>query len=123
MRTCNILPLRHLAAVMSALAVSLVLGAGGAGAATEASTADHSKFKELKGPFSTGPEVTRACLQCHTEASKQLHKTKHWTWDVVNPETGQRLGKKNINIQQTVPQQGEDNQGPGGHVNEPLRPE
>ncbi|MCK5620657.1 MAG: tetrathionate reductase family octaheme c-type cytochrome [Alphaproteobacteria bacterium] len=96
MRTCNATPLRHLAAFMSALVVSLVLGAGGAGAVTEVSTADHSKFKELKGPFSTGPEVTRACLQCHTEASKQLHKTKHWTWDVVNEATGQKLGKKNI---------------------------
>lgn len=96
MRTCNILPARHLAAFMSALMLSLVLGAGIAGAATEASTADHSKFKELKGPFATGPDVTRACLLCHTEASKQLHKTKHWNWDVVNPATGQKLGKKNI---------------------------
>ncbi|MGD2119736.1 MAG: hypothetical protein PVG66_15365, partial [Chromatiales bacterium] len=31
------------------------------------STADHSKFDELKGPFNNGPEVTRACLKCHTE--------------------------------------------------------
>ncbi len=61
-----------------------------------ASTADHSKFKELDREFSTGPEVTKACLSCHTEAAKQLHKTKHWTWDYVNPETGQHLGKKNI---------------------------
>lgn len=96
MRTCNTLPFHHLAAFMSALMVSLVLVASGAGATTEASTADHSKFKELKGPFSTGPEVTKACLQCHTEASKQLHKTKHWNWDVVNEATGQKLGKKNI---------------------------
>jgi len=60
------------------------------------STADHSKFKELDGPFATGPEVTKACLICHTEASKQIHKTKHWNWDVVNPSTGRQLGKKNI---------------------------
>ena len=34
------------------------------------STADHSKFKELQGPFKTGSEVTKACLSCHTEAAK-----------------------------------------------------
>ncbi len=60
------------------------------------STADHSKFKELTGPFATGPEVTKVCLKCHTEAAKQIHKTKHWKWDVVNPGTGRKLGKKNI---------------------------
>ncbi len=61
-----------------------------------ASTADHSKFKELDRPFASGPEVTKACLQCHTEAAKQVHKTKHWTWEYLNPETEQRLGKKTI---------------------------
>ena len=60
------------------------------------STADHSKFKELQKPFATGPEVTKACLSCHTEASKQLHKTKHWNWQFTNPDTGQVLGKKTI---------------------------
>ncbi len=34
-------------------------------------TADHSKFKILKGPFKDGdgPAVTRACLTCHTKAA------------------------------------------------------
>ncbi len=64
--------------------------------AATSSTADHSRFKELEGPFASGPEVTRACLNCHTEAAKQIHKTKHWTWEYVNPETGQKLGKKNV---------------------------
>jgi hypothetical protein len=59
------------------------------------STADHSKFKELQQTFKTGPEVTRACLACHTEAAKQVHKSKHWTWEFLNPDTHQRLGKKN----------------------------
>ncbi len=57
------------------------------------STADHGRFKELKGPFKTGEEVTQACLGCHTEAAKQVMATRHWTWDYVNPATGQRLGK------------------------------
>jgi len=60
------------------------------------STADHSKFKELEGPFATGPEVTKACLTCHTEAAKQVHKSKHWTWEFLNPQSKQRLGKKNV---------------------------
>jgi len=97
MRTCNAPLPRLLAAFLSAAALALALGAGGASAAADGvSTADHSKFKELQGPFATGPDVTRACLQCHTEASKQLHKTKHWTWSVVNPANGERLGKRNI---------------------------
>jgi len=60
------------------------------------STADHSKFKELEVDFKSGPEVTKACLECHTEAAKQLHKTKHWKWDYINPDTQQHLGKNNV---------------------------
>jgi len=63
---------------------------------TDPSTADHSKFEQLKGPFADGPAVTKACLECHTEAAKQLHKTSHWTWAFENPVTGQMLGKKNV---------------------------
>jgi octaheme c-type cytochrome (tetrathionate reductase family) len=73
------------------------------------STADHSEFTQLtdeglrRGAFEwdliaageepreptaedlasvkvEGPDVTRACLDCHTEASKQIMKTSHWTW-------------------------------------------
>ena len=60
------------------------------------STADHSKFKELQRRFATGPEVTKACLSCHTEAADQVQHTKHWTWEYVDPKTGQTLGKRNI---------------------------
>lgn len=59
-------------------------------------TADHSKFKALAGPFASGPEVTRACLKCHTEAAQHVIKTRHWTWDYTHPLTGQRLGKKTM---------------------------
>ena len=61
-----------------------------------ASTADHSQFKELQQTFQSGPEVTRACLKCHTEAASQIHKTKHWTWEFLNPDSQQRLGKKHV---------------------------
>ena len=60
------------------------------------STADHTKFEILQNKFATGPDVTKACLSCHTEASKQLHKTKHWNWTFTNPDTGQEVGKKSI---------------------------
>jgi len=60
------------------------------------STADHTKFDELKGPFLSGPEVTRACLKCHTEAGSQFMKNIHWTWTYENKKTGQTLGKKHL---------------------------
>ena len=60
------------------------------------STADHTKFKELQGPFQSGPEVTQACLACHTEAGKHFMKSLHWTWEFTHPQTGQKLGKKTL---------------------------
>ena len=90
-------------AITATLFISLLCIAGMSLAAQETppakpstSTADHSKFEELQQPFATGPDVTKACLGCHTEASKQLHKTKHWNWQFTNPDTGQVVGKKSI---------------------------
>lgn len=60
------------------------------------STANHSKFKELQQTFNSGPEVTKVCLTCHTEAAKQVHLTQHWKWEYRNPETKQLLGKKHV---------------------------
>jgi hypothetical protein len=67
-------------------------------AATDRSpaTADHSKFEALKGPFNSAPDVTAACLTCHTEAGEQLRATTHWTWLYDHPETGQQLGKSKV---------------------------
>ncbi|WP_019615195.1 tetrathionate reductase family octaheme c-type cytochrome [Psychromonas ossibalaenae] len=45
-----------------------------------AGTADHSQFEVLQQEFDYAPDVTEACLECHTEAAKQVHKTFHWTW-------------------------------------------
>lgn len=89
------------------LSAVLVLGLSGAalaqspsspaaGAAIPEITADHARFDSLKGPFKTGSDVTRACLGCHTEAGKQITRSIHWTWETVNPATGQTLGKKNV---------------------------
>lgn len=59
-------------------------------------TADHSKFKQLQGPFTDPTQVTRACLECHTEAGKHITQSLHWTWDFANVRTGQRLGKRTL---------------------------
>ncbi|MBI4985169.1 MAG: tetrathionate reductase family octaheme c-type cytochrome [Rhodocyclales bacterium] len=59
-------------------------------------TADHTKFKELQRVFASGPEVTKVCLTCHTEAAGQIHRTKHWKWEFLNPGSNQKLGKKNV---------------------------
>lgn len=57
------------------------------------STTDHSQLKELQQPFANGPEVTKACLQCHNKAGDQFRHNKHWTWNYQHPKTGQHLGK------------------------------
>ena len=60
------------------------------------STADHSTFKVLQQEFSSGPQVTKACLTCHTEASKQVMSSIHWKWRFDHPVTGQKLGKSEV---------------------------
>ena len=60
------------------------------------SPTDHSQYIGLDRIFNSAPEVTKACLECHKEAARQIHKTKHWKWEFLNPKNKQRLGKKNI---------------------------
>ncbi|MGE4299145.1 MAG: tetrathionate reductase family octaheme c-type cytochrome [Desulfovibrionaceae bacterium] len=60
-------------------------------------TADHSKHPVLQQEFTSGPEVTKACLTCHNEAAVQFHKTIHWTWKCpADPE--QKLGKAGLSL-------------------------
>ncbi|MCB1473104.1 MAG: tetrathionate reductase family octaheme c-type cytochrome [Rhodobiaceae bacterium] len=68
----------------------------GNAAAQPASTANHELFEALKRRFESGPEVTAACLSCHTEASKQVMSSIHWTWSYEHPVTGQKLGKSEV---------------------------
>lgn len=67
---------------------------GGTPEPSEVSTADHTKFPSLQGPFKNPMEVTQACLECHTEAAKQVMHTIHWTWEYQDPVSGKTLGKK-----------------------------
>ncbi len=39
---------------------------------------DHSVL--MPGPYETGSDVTRACLNCHEEAGDQVIHTSHFTW-------------------------------------------
>ncbi|HEX8987729.1 MAG TPA: tetrathionate reductase family octaheme c-type cytochrome, partial [Rhodocyclaceae bacterium] len=87
----------------AALAAGLALTVAGVAAESSpapaerhGTTADHGKFKVLQQTFKTGPEVTKACLSCHTEAARQVQHTKHWTWEYVDPKTGKKLGKRNL---------------------------
>lgn len=56
-------------------------------------TTDHSRHKILQKDFKSGPEVTEACLACHTEASVQFHETIHWTWLDPRTTSEERMGK------------------------------
>lgn len=88
--------MKQIAALAPALAplASAVLAEGSA--QKPDSTADHARFEALRGPFASGPEVTEACLSCHTEAGKQVHESIHWSWEFDHPETGQTLGKRHV---------------------------
>ena len=61
-------------------------------------TVDHTQLKELQQIFTSGEDVTRACLSCHTDADKQLKKTFHWTWTDPNSPTDNRKGKAQYSV-------------------------
>ncbi|UCG98279.1 MAG: tetrathionate reductase family octaheme c-type cytochrome [Burkholderiales bacterium] len=56
--------------------------------ATAVAAADHSF---IKGPFATGPDVTKTCLQCHQSQAADFMKTVHWTWS-----SRQKMGSKEV---------------------------
>ncbi|MGD8668374.1 MAG: cytochrome C, partial [Desulfobacterales bacterium] len=56
-------------------------------------TSDHSKHKVLQQDFTSGAEVTQACISCHSEAETQFHKTIHWTWLADPAEKERQYGK------------------------------
>jgi octaheme c-type cytochrome (tetrathionate reductase family) len=56
-------------------------------------TTDHTKHQVLQQRFTSGPQVTQACLSCHSEASDQFHKTIHWTWRAGKNDKGVEMGK------------------------------
>ena len=61
---------------------------------------DHKNLYDDLGKFTTGPEVTAACLSCHEDAGEQVLHTAHWKWESEPVEIEGReglfaTGKKN----------------------------
>ena len=60
---------------------------------------NHSSF--FQEPFTDGPAVTRACLQCHKDSAHEVMQTAHWNWQgeevMVSGHTEPiRIGKRNV---------------------------
>ncbi len=60
---------------------------------------DHSAL--MPGPYTSGEEVTRACLECHQSEGHEVLKTVHWKWEGEPAELPGRaepvaMGKKNV---------------------------
>jgi octaheme c-type cytochrome (tetrathionate reductase family) len=62
----------------------------------------HTSHADLmQGPFSSGQEVTQACLDCHPQAGEQVMHTTHFTWEsepaqVPGHDVVMGTGKKNL---------------------------
>jgi octaheme c-type cytochrome (tetrathionate reductase family) len=59
---------------------------------------DHASL--LSGPYSSGPDVTAACLECHEDVAAEVMATVHYTWQAAPVAVDGRaepvaLGKKN----------------------------
>lgn len=59
---------------------------------------DHTDL--MDGTYETGPDVTRACLECHEDAAHEMTKSVHWTWESEPVQLEGRdelvtIGKKN----------------------------
>ncbi len=61
-------------------------------------TTDHSKAEVLKQDFTSGPQITSACLTCHSEAATQFHDTIHWTWLASEDKSDIRYGKAGYSV-------------------------
>lgn len=60
---------------------------------------DHSSL--MPGPYESGKEVTRACLECHETEGHEVLRTAHFKWEgepteVPGRDEPVRMGKKNI---------------------------
>lgn len=73
--------------------VVLLLGLSLASTAVAGNHADYVGA----GPFKTGPEVTKKCIECHEAETKAYMKSVHWTWAKKQKVNGKEMefGKKN----------------------------
>jgi octaheme c-type cytochrome (tetrathionate reductase family) len=54
----------------------------------------------MPGPYETGSDVTKACLECHADAGTEMLHSEHWLWEnppvsVPGRDEPVALGKKN----------------------------
>ncbi len=61
-------------------------------------TTDHAKHPALKQAFTSGQEITDACLSCHSEADDQFRKTIHWTWQAAPTGEDAKYGKAAMSL-------------------------
>lgn len=59
---------------------------------------DHTDL--MTGPYETGSDVTRACLECHEGSAHEVMQTVHWTWEsepvmLEGRDEQVTIGKKN----------------------------
>ena len=59
-------------------------------------TTDHAKHRVLQQDFTSGEQITEACLSCHSEADDQFYKTIHWTWQAEGE--GGKYGKAGYSV-------------------------
>lgn len=107
---------RQIFSIITAVAVAAVTVALFIWAAGESRGAEDQPWKMVQTPppktsheflfkrvekFSSGPEVTRACLKCHPQAAAEVMKTSHWNWMgepemVPGHDQPVRIGKANL---------------------------
>ncbi len=76
-------------AIVGAWVLAMAVAAGPARAEM-----DHSF---IQGPFKSGPEVTKVCLQCHRQQANDFMKTVHWTWSSHQTVAGKDLDFGKVN--------------------------
>jgi len=82
------------------LILSLCIYAGSAIAEeTESDPSDHRQH--MKGPYSDGMAVTKACLKCHQKQAGEVLTSAHWLWKGPSPfvsghEERTDLGKRKL---------------------------
>ena len=62
------------------------------------STTDHASHRILKQTFTSGHDVTKACLSCHNEAGNQVMQTIHWTWRDPHSKKEEMIGKAGLTV-------------------------
>jgi len=92
--------MKYLKVVSSLIGLILIAGVilvnlNGLVFAQDGYVVDHSLFPQLQVEFPNGPDVTAACLECHTEAGSDAMMTTHWTWEYTT-EDGHTVGKNNV---------------------------